>query len=238
MARRQPASAPASAPAPSAPQIALLTLAALVAAGADGLYAPEAAGAALVAAGHAEMHPTATDAQGNRAFRVTEAGIAANAAASTDAGSASTDAGKAGSGKQTVTFAVAKNVVPLPPAPERKTPVGGGREELYPFAGLEVGGSFFVPGKTAKNLASTVSGARARYAEVIEGQTRKNRAGKDVPATKLTRDFAVRDVADGSPWGDEYKGKSGAGVWRVAVTAGATVEGDGANQSGESGAAA
>jgi hypothetical protein len=234
MARRNSAaSAPAAAPA-AAPAVSPLSLAALVAAGSDGLFAPEAAGAALVAAGHAEMHPTATDAQGNRAFRVTEAGIAANSAP--EAGS--TDSTKNGSGKQTVTFVVAKNAIPLPPAPERKTPVGGGREELYPFASLEVGGSFFVPGKTAKNLASTVSGARARYAEVIPGQTRKNRAGKDVPATKLTRDFAVRDVPDGAQWGPEYAGKAGAGVWRVAVTAGATVEGDGASQTGEQAPAA
>lgn len=213
----------ASAPAP-APAVAVspITLAALVAAGDTGIMAPEAAGASLVAAGHAEMHPEFKDAEGNRAFRATEAGIAANAAASSPAETA----------KPSVKFAVAKTAIPLPAAPARKNPIGGGREEQYPFSTLEVGGSFFVPNKTAKQLASTVSGARSRFAEVIEGQTRTNRAGKDVPATKLTRDFAVRDVADGAPWGDEYKGVSGAGVWRVALTEGATVEGDGDGQTG------
>jgi len=71
----------------------------------------------------------------------------------------------------------------------------------YPFDKLEVGQSFFIPGKTAKSLASTVSSATQRYAKEAEG-TRTNRKGEEVPNVVFERKFIVRD-ADG-----------GARVWR------------------------
>ena len=77
----------------------------------------------------------------------------------------------------------------------------------YPFAALEVGQSFFIP-KEAKNLASTISSANARYAEKVEGQTRVDRKGNTVPATKLTRKFVVRTAEKG--------GVKGARIFRVA----------------------
>lgn len=68
---------------------------------------------------------------------------------------------------------------------------------LYPFDDLKVGQSFFVP-KAAKNLASTVSSANARYAEEVPGETRKDRKGNEVPKMKFTRHFIVRSVEGGS----------------------------------------
>lgn len=85
---------------------------------------------------------------------------------------------------------------------------GRGRiASLYPFDGLQVGQSFFVE-KPAKNLASTVSSANARYSEEVAGQTRKDRKGNTVPLTKLTRQFIVRSA--------EKDGKSGSRVFRKA----------------------
>lgn len=68
---------------------------------------------------------------------------------------------------------------------------------VYPFDKLNVGQSFFVP-KPAKNLASTVSSANARYAVEVPGETRVDRKGNTVPATKFTRHFIVRSVEGGS----------------------------------------
>lgn len=81
--------------------------------------------------------------------------------------------------------------------------VGRGRTgSAYPFDKLNVGQSFFVP-KPAKNLASTVSTANARYAveekdEAGNVLTRTDRKGNVVPKTKQTRTFAVRTVEGGS----------------------------------------
>jgi hypothetical protein len=92
--------------------------------------------------------------------------------------------------------------------------VGRGRgTETYPFDKLNVGQSFFVPATAerpnpAKSLASTVSSAQRRYAETVEGQTRTNRKGEEVPATKATRKFEMRAV--------EENGVKGARIWRTA----------------------
>ena len=84
--------------------------------------------------------------------------------------------------------------------PERVRKSGGlraGRTPVYPFDGLEIGQSFFVPNKegaktTAANaMASTTAGANARFTEVVEGETRVNRKGKTVPKTVQTRLFKV-----------------------------------------------
>lgn len=90
----------------------------------------------------------------------------------------------------------------------------------YPFEQLEVGQSFFVPfdaekhkNGTKKFLASTVSSANARYTEEIEGQTRENRKGNTVAATKQLREFVSRDIADGKDWG--HPGVAGAAVFRT-----------------------
>ena len=80
---------------------------------------------------------------------------------------------------------------------------------MYPFDALNVRQSFFVPNtedkpNAAKSLASTVSSATARYAEVVEGQFKTNKKGEQVPVTRETRKFVVRSV------------EGGARVWRTA----------------------
>ena len=90
------------------------------------------------------------------------------------------------------------------------TASGRGRGgNTYPFDALNVGQSFFVPNSedkpnAAKSLASTVSSATARYAEVVEGQFKTNKKGEQVPVTRDTRKFIVRSV------------EGGARVWRTA----------------------
>jgi hypothetical protein len=108
-------------------------------------------------------------------------------------------------------FAIAQ--VALPTAKR-----GGRTGSTYPFDQLEVGQSFFVPATEArpdpaKSLASTVTSANERYSEVIPGQTRVNRKGNTVPATKQIRLFAIRSVDDGKAWG--HPGVKGAAVGRV-----------------------
>jgi hypothetical protein len=94
------------------------------------------------------------------------------------------------------------------PKVEGRGRVGGTK---YPFEALKVGQSFFVPIE-AKKLGSTVSSANARYASqiVVDGvpQTRVNRNGATVPATKQERTFVVRSA--------EKDGVSGARVFRTA----------------------
>jgi len=78
------------------------------------------------------------------------------------------------------------------PLPEK----GAGRATHYPWNTLAVNASFFVAGKSASSMSTLAS-------------TRK----KDHP----TENYTVRDVKDGSPWGEQFKGQSGCGVWRLAV---------------------
>ncbi len=91
---------------------------------------------------------------------------------------------------------------------------GRGRKgSSWPFDEMEVTDSFFVPNtedrpNAAKSMASSVSAATARYAEVIEGQFRTNKNGAQVPATRNTREFTVR------AW--EENGVKGARIWRTA----------------------
>lgn len=118
------------------------------------------------------------------------------------------------------------------PVAESKFPIMSGRtipairrngasKSQYPFDGLEVGQSFFVPASEempnpAKTLASTVSSAAKRYA--TENGTRTiNRkvdgvmAEVEVAAYTYTRKFMVRS--------SELNGIAGAEVFRVAVEA-------------------
>lgn len=106
--------------------------------------------------------------------------------------------------------------------PDRVRKTGGaraGRTPVYPFDGLEVGGSFFVADKSAdkpavKAMASTVAGANARYSEEVEGQTRINRKGAVVPVTKQLRLFKVFDTHLDPA---DTTSQKGARVFRVAI---------------------
>lgn len=131
------------------------------------------------------------------------------------------------------------NDVPLPTGIVRRS-----RESIYPFDKLEIGGSFHVA-KTADNddpaskLGSSVSGANAKFSEVIEGEFedytaktyKKTDDGKDFvkdadgkrvvaseekkqrPKTRQTRLFVCKTVDASDPKGE------GARVWRVALDA-------------------
>lgn len=168
------------------------------------LYVDQKEAAKLVEAGLVELNVEMKDGADNVAARATEQGIQMNAPASTTATAAI-------AGAVVSAFAIA--TVALPTAKR-----GGRTGETYPFDKLEAGQSFFVPATTerpnpAKSLASTVTSANERYSEVIEGEHRTNRKGKTVPKTKQTREFAIRSIEDGAPWGRE--GVKGAAVFRV-----------------------
>lgn len=85
---------------------------------------------------------------------------------------------------------------------------GGGKKGVaYPFDALEVGQSFVVPATEkrpdpAKSLASTITNANAKYAELVfeeDGTTPKMRtvknpktgATREAQVTKLTRKFSI-----------------------------------------------
>jgi hypothetical protein len=169
-----------------------VTLAAIVAATNAGSYvfATPAEVAELLGKGLVEQNPAV--AEGDKiATRATPTGIADASAAQP-----ATEAPK-----EKPTFVIEDNIA----IPEVK---GRGRTgtSTYPFDTMNVGQSFFVAGKEAKNLASTISSVNARYSEEIPGEVRTNRKGKEVPATKQNRYFIARSV--------EENGVKGSRVWR------------------------
>lgn len=181
----------------------------------------------LKAASLVEQHPTATGPVGGDAsvigvgVKITEAGIAANAANMTT---------------QVViaekpTFKLADSV-PLPAGGKRGSGKG---KSIYPFEEMVVGQSFFIPAtetvpNPAKSLASTATSATRRYDEKIVDESgnpvmeatkaRKGKNGKpDTVAgtrqkTRHTRVYAMRPVTDGAPWGSA--GVAGAACFRTA----------------------
>jgi len=171
---------------------AVIDLAAIVAAGAAGLYTSPAVHAPLVAEGLVEINTTMTNEAGEIATRATQKGIESM---STDKAAPAATAVKSA-------FAVEDGVA-IPAA------AGRGRVgNTYPFDAMQVGQSFFVPNTekkpdAAKSLASTVSSATARYA-VATGNKKLNRKNVEVDEMKATRTFTVRAV------------EGGARVWRTA----------------------
>ncbi|UAG58539.1 hypothetical protein Kaya_001 [Pseudomonas phage Kaya] len=176
---------------------AVIGLAEIVAAGANGLYTTPEVHGPLVEAGMVELNPAGPNESGETLTRATQKGIesmntATNTAPATVAAAAPSS------------FAIEDNV-PMP------TGSGRGRGgNVYPFDALEVGQSFFVPNSedkpnAAKSLASTVSSATARFAVPSEdGATKTNKKGETVPVMVETRKFVVRSV------------EGGARVWRTA----------------------
>lgn len=175
----------------------VIGLAEIAAAGTNGMYTSPDVHASLVEAGLVEINPGNATEAGEIATRATQKGI--------DSMNTATNTGTAAPASAPVasSFAVEDNV-PMP------TTSGRGRGgKVYPFDALAVGQSFFVPNteykpNAMKSLASTVSSATARYAEVVEGQFKTNRKGEQVPVTRETRKFLVRRV------------EGGARVWRTA----------------------
>lgn len=164
------------------------------------VYTSPKAHAKALADGLVEINADITNDAGEFATRATEKGIESMNAPQSQAAPAAAKP----------SFAI-ESGVPLAPI------VGRGRSgETYPFELLQVGQSFFVPNteenkNVAKSLASTVSSATRRYAEEIPGETRVNKKGKTVPATKETRKFVVRAVDETA----QGRG-TGARVWRIA----------------------
>ena len=164
-----------------------LALATLATSAEDGsptgfMYAQEKDVAALVKAGHAEVNKEMVDAAGAYAVRASAAGLEAH----------KLEVAKAAA--KAAGIEIEDNV----PMPEFKR-AGGGKKagcSRYPFDALDVNQSFFVENTEKmpdayKSLASSVTAANERHSEAIEGETRVNRKGTTVPATKKLREFKV-----------------------------------------------
>ena len=197
----------------TAATVAVIGLAEIVAAGANGMFVPESVYAPLVEAGLVEINPGMTDENGYVATRATQAGIEALDNGETIGNNATSEATSAtaatGETQKVKTMFKIEDSIPVP------TISGRGRGgNVYPFDQLEVGQSFFVANSedkpnAAKSLASTVSSATARYAVASEdGATKTNKKGETVPVMVETRKFVVRSV--------EENGVKGARVWRTA----------------------
>lgn len=197
----------------AATAVAVISLAEIVAAGANGMFVPESVYAPLVEAGLVEINPAMTDDNGYVATRATQAGIESLDSGATVGNNATSEATSAtaetGKTEKVKTMFKIEDSIPVP------TISGRGRGgNVYPFDQLEVGQSFFVANdeskpNAAKSLASTVSSATARYAVASEdGATKTNKKGEVVPVMVETRKFVVRSV--------EENGVKGARVWRTA----------------------
>lgn len=188
------------------------------AAGDAGLMLTQDEGLDLVNSGYAVVDTSVTD--GNTAkVTLTEAGVAALGA----------------SGNSATSYEIEDNI-PIPTTSARRGRTGG-----YPFEQLALNQSFHVavkegeePADVAARLQSSVSGARARYAEetgeqetverkvyqrLEDGSFAKDENGKRIvasteqvqrPKTRVTRDFTVKAVGSDDPKGP------GARVWRTA----------------------
>lgn len=169
----------------------------------------------LIAAGMVEINTGMVDAAGNIATRPTAQGIAAINANTAPAGTAGSPAAPS----QPVakpSFEIQQAALPAVSGRGR-----GAGTETYPFDKLEVGYSFFVPNSAdkpnpAKSLASTVSSATKRYAEVVPGEFVKNKKGADVPKTKETRKFVVRSRTAAQEQAEGFAPQDGARVYRTA----------------------
>ena len=187
-------------------------------AGKNGLMLTQEEGLDLVNNGYATVDTSVTD--GNTAkVTLTEAGKAALGA----------------SGNSATSFEIEDNI-PIPQNSTRRGRTGG-----YPFEQLAINQSFHVavkdgeePADVAARLQSSVSGARARFAEKTgatktverkiyakndDGSFKKDANGKrivertepvTVDETRPTRDFTVKAVGADDPKGP------GARVWRTA----------------------
>ncbi|AXC34281.1 hypothetical protein P7I17_gp27 [Escherichia phage Halfdan] len=173
-------------------------------------FASAKAAKVLVAEGLVEQNETITNEGGDFATRATEKGIAAMNEQNTNQNTGTEGASAAPAVASN--FAIVADVA-MPGASR-----GGRSTETYPFDKLEKGQSFFVAAteakpNPAKSLASTVTSANERYAEEIPAPKKSPAKGNVVPATRQIREFAVRTVEDGAPWG--FPGVKGAGVWRT-----------------------
>lgn len=210
----------------------LSLLAAIVAAGANGMFIAAADSAPLASHNPAlvEVNTEIKDDAGNLATRATQAGI--DFSAKNPAGAAAAPVAD----KPKPTF----NIV-VTELPEIKRGHGGAATSIYPFddlpaatkdaSGKIAAPSFFIEAtedrpEPAKALASTVSSATRRWAvqdsvkpmktvmRVPEGAAEgAAKVPTEIPNMNQTRQFVIRAVEDGKAWG--FPGKSGAAVYRI-----------------------
>ena len=190
----------------TAATVAVIGLAEIVAAGANGMFVPESVYAPLVEAGLVEINPAMTDDNGYVATRATQAGIESLDSGATVGNNATSEATSAtaetGKTEKVKTMFKIEDSIPVP------TISGRGRGgNVYPFDQLEVGQSFFVEGE--KSISpSTVSAATARHKVPAEdGSTKTNKKGEQVPVMVPTKKFVSRKV--------EENGVKGVRVWRT-----------------------
>lgn len=170
MARR-PAAATAAAPALSGLSAVLASIYAAQATAGHAMLT-EAEGREAVEQGFAELVEGVID--GDKAgVRLTEAGMARVMAEAGQNQGSDTQAGSAGN--DTVSGGASGGFVIEDYVPTAQARRGGRGNTIYPFDSLNVNQSFHVPATAenpnpAKSLASTVSSATARYAEVIPGE--------------------------------------------------------------------
>ena len=191
----------------TAATVAVIGLAEIVAAGANGMFVPESVYAPLVEAGLVEINTGMTDDNGNVATRATQKGIESLDSAATVADNATSEATSetavTGKTEKVKTMFQIEDNVPVPVISGR-----GRGGETYPFEQLAVGQSFFVEGE--KTISpSTISAATARHAvPSADGATKTNKKGEAVPVMVATKKFIGRKV--------EENGVKGTRVWRTA----------------------
>lgn len=210
---RKPAAASTDTPVSSGPAV---TLAAVIAATKAGgfEYTPAAFHTELIASGDVEINPEMTNEAGMIATRATAKHLTE--------GNEMTQTAPAVNGAEKPKFEI-ESGVELPQRTRNAAGLRAGRTPVYPFEQLEIGQSFFVPNASAdkpaaKAMASTVAGANARYTEKLEGQSRTNRKGKVVDATKQLRKFKIFDTERTMQDGSVQKG---ARIFRVELDAAA-----------------
>lgn len=192
----------------AADPVIVIDLAAIVAAGANGIYTSPEVHGPLLENGLVEINPAMTNEAGEIATRATQKGIESLDTGNGNGDNATTEATSetavTGKTEKVKTMFQIEDNVPVPAISGR-----GRGGETYPFEQLAVGQSFFVANSeskpnAAKSLASTVSSATARYAVPAEdGSTKTNKKGETVPVMVETRKFIVRSV------------EGGARVWRT-----------------------
>jgi len=188
----------------TAETVAVIGLAEIVAAGANGMFVPESVYAPLVEAGLVEINPAMMNEAGEIATRATQAGIE-----SLDSGAIVADNATSEATSPTAATGETQKVKTMFQIKKRSEvnvikSARGRQGAQYPFDELEPGDCFFVANSedkpnAAKALASTVSSATARYAVASEdGATKTNKKGEVVPVMVKTRVFVVeRGIEDG-----------------------------------------
>lgn len=170
-----------------------------------------AAAQSLQAEGLIEINGEMMDNDGNVAARITQKGVDSMSATKQVVAFPVQSAPAAAVTAPTSAFKIVTGVE----IPTSKRGAKGDRR--YPFDDLPVNGSFFVPAtaempEPVKKLGSTVSSATARYSVPDGEATRTTKNGEVVQKMKPTRQFVMRPISDGAPWG--FPGQSGAAIFR------------------------